>query len=89
MISFPTTLQVCSVVTDEELVRCSIHIGSDADLSILAAHLSIAADSTSPPRDALTMLKLWKQQHKSQAYKKTLMDVFTGFGRGFEKASRV
>ena len=77
------------MVTDDELVRCSVHISGDADLSILAAHLSIPVDTTKPPRDALTVLKLWKLQHKSQAYKQTLLDVFTSFGREFEKASRV
>ena len=77
------------MVTDEELVRCSVHISGDADLSILAAHLSIPVDSTNPPRDALTVLKLWKLQHKSQTYKQTLMDVFSSIERGFEKASRV
>ena len=75
------------MVSDEELVSCSRQIGTGADLSILAAHLGIpASNATNTPLD---MLKKWKEQHKTQAYKKTLIKIFTDIGRGFENASRL
>ena len=82
-------LQVFSVVTDKELVICSSHIGGDADLSILAKHLGIPPENTTnPPRDALAILKQWKQQHSSRAYKQTLVEIFNTSRKEFEKASR-
>ena len=82
-------LQVYSVVTDKELITCSYHISGDADLSILAKHLGIPPENTTnPPRDALAILKQWKQQHKSRAYKQTLDEKLNTSGNGFEKASR-
>ena len=78
------------MVTDEELVSCSLQIGSGVDLSILAAHLGIpGSNATTTPTNALDMLKEWKRQYKTQAYKKTLIKIFTGIGRGFENASRL
>ena len=78
------------MVSDEELVSCSLQIGKGADLSILAAHLGIPGSSaTNTPKNALHMLKEWKQQFKTQAYKKTLIKIFMGIGRDFEKASRL
>ena len=83
------SFQVYSLVTDEELTRCSLHINGDADLSILAAHLCIPAENTtSPPRHALSMLISWKKQQQPQAYKQKLIDILTASGRGFEKAAR-
>ena len=77
------------MVSDKELVICSSHISGDADLSILAAHLGIPPGiTTNPPRDAQAMLKWWKQQHKSRAYKQTLVEIFNTSGKEFEKASR-
>lgn len=89
MLSSILHLQVYSVVTDNELVSCSVHISGDADLSVLAAHLGYVEDTTNPSRDALTMLRWWKQQQKSRAYKQILIDTFTSLGKGFEKASRM
>ena len=87
--SMLSILQVYSVVTDKELVICSSHISGDADLSILAVHLGIPPENTTnPPRDALAMLKWWKQQHTSRAYKQTLVEIFNSIGKGFEKALR-
>ena len=80
-------LHVYSVVTDKELVSCSSHIIGDADLSILAVHLGIPPENTTnPPRDALAMLKWWKQQDTSRAYKQTLVEIFNSSANGFEKA---
>ena len=77
-------------MTDEELVSCSRQIGRGADLSILAAHLGIAgSNATNATTNALDMLKEWKKQYKTQAYKKTLIKIFTGIGGGFENASRL
>ena len=81
--------QVYSLVTDEELKRCSRHINGDADLSILADYLCTPAETTtSPPRQALSMLTSWKKQQQPQAFKKKLIDILTASGRGFEKAAR-
>ena len=78
------------MVSDEELVSCSRQIGKEVDLSILAAHLGIpGSNATNTPTNALGMLKEWKQQYKTQAYKKTLIKIFTDIGRDFEKASRL
>ena len=78
------------MVTDEELVSCAHHIDSGADLSLLAAHLGIPTDTaTNTPTNVLGMLKWWKQQHTTQAYKKTLINIFTRSGSCFEKASRL
>ncbi|KAL5491785.1 hypothetical protein EMCRGX_G017144 [Ephydatia muelleri] len=81
---------VYSVVTDEELVSCARHIDSGADLSLLAAHLGIPTDTaTNTPTNALGMLKWWKQQHTTHAYKEKLINIFTSSGSCFEKASRL
>ena len=74
------------MVDDKELIICSYHISGDADLSILAAHLGIPPENTT--NHALAMLKQWKQQHKLQAYKQTLVAIFNTSGKEFEKASR-
>ena len=75
------------MVTDKELISCSYHISGDADLSILAKHLDIdiPPENTTNP---LAILKRWKQQHSSQAYKQTLVETFNSIGKEFEKASR-
>ena len=40
------------MVTDEELVSCSLQIGRGADLSILAAHLGIpGSNATNTPKN--------------------------------------
>ena len=78
------------MVTDEELVSCVRHIDSEADLSLLAAHLGIpTATATNTPTNALGMLKWWKQQHTTQAYNEKLINIFTSSGSCFEKASRL
>ena len=87
-LNFP--VQVSPLVTDNDLVKCCRYIPDDADLSTLATLLGIPVDSTpGPQRRALSMLRQWKNQFKSQTYKETLIKIISECGDQFKKASRV